>query len=65
MDFKNCTIKYDQSGEKGVNTTITVKYNPNPDGSWVQLSVPLKVGNKDYDEIMKWVAEGNVIEEAD
>ena len=27
--------------------------------------VPLSEANTDYQEIMKWVAEGNVIEEAD
>jgi hypothetical protein len=27
--------------------------------------VPITEGNSDYKEIMKWVAEGNTIEEAD
>jgi|TARA_Y100000310_G_C20575620_1_gene760244 hypothetical protein len=31
----------------------------------VHWTVPLKVGNMEYDILMKWVAEGNTIEEAD
>ncbi len=31
----------------------------------VEVFVPLVVGNKDYDAIQLWVAEGNTIEEAD
>ena len=30
-----------------------------------EVFVPLVVGNKDYDAIQLWVAEGNTIEEAD
>ena len=29
------------------------------------LSVPIDEDNTDYQEILKWVAEGNTIEEAD
>ena len=29
------------------------------------MDVPLDEGNKDYQEIQEWVAEGNTIEEAD
>ena len=29
------------------------------------LTVPLDESNQDYQEILKWVAEGNTIEEAD
>lgn len=31
----------------------------------VTVTVPLTVGNRHYDAIQKWVAEGNTIEEAD
>ena len=31
----------------------------------VSLSVPKDEGNRHYAEVMKWVAEGNTIEEAD
>ena len=30
-----------------------------------RMDVPKDEGNSDYQEIIKWVAEGNVIEEAD
>ena len=30
-----------------------------------KISVPIAEDNTDYQEIMKWVADGNVIEEAD
>ena len=30
-----------------------------------KLTVPLAEGNADYQEILKWVEEGNTIEEAD
>jgi len=41
------------------NTTIKATI----DGK--EVFVPLVVGNKDYDAIQLWVAEGNTIEEAD
>ena len=31
----------------------------------ITMSVPLTVGNRHYDAIQKWVAEGNTIEAAD
>jgi hypothetical protein len=30
-----------------------------------EVFVPLVIGNKDYDAIQLWVADGNTIEEAD
>ena len=29
------------------------------------IGVPISTDNKDYQEVIKWVAEGNTIEEAD
>tara|TARA_R100000234_G_C4896720_1_gene133846 strand:- start:39 stop:209 length:171 start_codon:yes stop_codon:yes gene_type:complete len=29
------------------------------------ILVPIRVGNRHYDAILEWVAEGNTIEEAD
>ena len=29
------------------------------------IGVPISTDNKDYQEVLKWVAEGNTIEEAD
>ena len=31
----------------------------------ITMSVPLTVGNRHYDAIQEWVAEGNTAEEAD
>ena len=31
----------------------------------VTVTVPLTVGNRHYDAIQEWVAEGNTVEEAD
>ena len=52
----------------------TAKYSKNKDGDNVsinatidgeELSVPLFVGNRHYDAILDWVAEGNTVEAAD
>ena len=48
----------DPTGKK-YNTTIKATINGK------EVFVPLVVGNKDYDAIQLWVAEGNTIEEAD
>jgi|TARA_B100000900_G_C19931858_1_gene453951 hypothetical protein len=29
------------------------------------IGVPISTNNKDYQEVLKWVADGNTIEEAD
>jgi len=65
MDFKNATIKYfdDADGTKKIGILVT--YPPNEKGEVTSLSVPIAEGNTDYQNILKWVAEGNTIEEAD
>ena len=35
------------------------------DNNKIQLTVPHNEANTDYQEILKWVAEGNTIQEAD
>tara|TARA_R100001224_G_C3977319_1_gene134647 strand:+ start:597 stop:776 length:180 start_codon:yes stop_codon:yes gene_type:complete len=35
------------------------------DNKEIQLTVPIAEDNTDYQAILKWVAEGNTIEEAD
>ena len=35
------------------------------DNNKIQLTVPIAEDNTDYQAILKWVAEGNTIEEAD
>ena len=61
--FENCTVKYNKRNE--VNNSIQVIYPENGDGSHNELSIPLDEANTDYQNILKWVAEGNTIEEAD
>ena len=61
--FENCIVKYNKRNE--VNDSIQVIYPENGDGSHNELSVPLAEGNTDYQNILKWVEEGNTIEEAD
>ena len=65
--FENCTVKYNK--KDGINVSIQVIYPKiiNDDGTYQQrqLGVPLVEGNTDYQNILKWVAEGNTIEEAD
>ncbi len=54
--------------------TVTKNYDVNNEFCSYQItyvnsnrvkSVPLDEANTDYQDIMKWVAEGNTIEEAD
>jgi len=61
--FENCIVKWNSLN--GEHCSIQVKYPINPDGSRRELSVPIHEGNTDYDNIMKWVADGNTIQEAD
>ena len=61
--FDNCIIKY-------VNDIENKKYGikityPAVDGKVKIISVPLNELNRHYQEIQKWVAEGNTIQEAD
>jgi hypothetical protein len=51
--------KYIKSPDTGENGCINCTINGE------KLCVPLVVGNRHYDELMKWVEEGNTIEEAD
>ena len=46
-------------GQDGKNQSITATINGKV---W---SVPISTNNTDYIEVLKWVAEGNTIEEAD
>ena len=63
--FENCTVKYNKKDPEDGNLSIQVIYPDNEDGSHRELSIPLIEGNTDYQNILKWVAEGNTIEEAD
>ena len=63
MVFENCIIKYVKRND--VNVCIRVTYPSNDDGSRKELSVPLDEANTDYQNILKWVADGNTIQDAD
>ena len=59
MDDMNITLAKYMANENGDNCSIVAVI----DGTtW---SVPLVVGNRYYDAIQEWVAEGNTIAEAD
>ena len=61
--FENCTIKY--QSENGKNVCVNIIHQKKDDGSTFTISVPLDEANTDYQDILKWVADGNTIQEAD
>ena len=63
--FEGCTIKYNKDTITDKNTSIMITYPANENGISKALSVPLDEANKDYQNILQWVADGNTIEEAD
>ena len=51
---------------KNINESVTVlffAYDVTTDESNIRYTVPHNEENSDYQEILKWVAEGNTIEE--
>jgi len=72
MDLNNTIVKYFNLPD-GSGQTIEVIYpveldengNERADGRHRKLCVPIAEDNTEYKEILKWVAEGNTIEEAD
>jgi len=63
--FENCTIKYNKDLITNENCSIQVIYPADENGISRILSVPLDPDNTTYQNILKWEAEGNTIEEAD
>jgi len=67
--FENCTLKYHKNIYSGTVDSVIVTYSTIKDkegkDSWRTLCVPMDEDNSDYLDILKWVAEGNTIEEAD
>ena len=56
------SVKYIRD-ERGNDSVVRVIYN---NDTSVKITVQVNnVGNIDWDNVMKWVAEGNTIEEAD
>ena len=64
MNLDNVTVKYRNSIDGIPNAMIDVIYPADENGSVRILCVPIAEDNTEYQEILKWVAEGNVIEEA-
>jgi hypothetical protein len=58
--MKIISAKYVKDKLSNENDVIVVT---NDEG--ITMSVPLDEGNRHYQEIQEWVAEGNTIEEAD
>ena len=53
------SVKY-LLGEGGKKVAVNVRTQKDE-----YIGVPISTDNKDYQEVLKWVAEGNAIEEAD
>ena len=67
--FDNCTVKYHKNIYSNVVDSVIVTYPTKKDkdgvDSWRQLGIPMDEDSSDYRDILKWVAEGNTIQEAD
>ncbi len=63
--FEGCIIKYKKSPDTGEVNQISVTYPADENGGKLHLSVPLDENNRHYQDIQKWVADGNTIQEAD
>jgi len=65
MNLDNAkSVKYYKNYEDKISA-VDVIFNADSTGIERKLSIPLVEENTDYQEILKWVAEGNTIEEAD
>jgi len=60
--FENCTVKYGKDMFLDKNVCVKIIYT---DGSHRELHIPMDNENSDYQKVLKWVADGNTIEEAD
>jgi hypothetical protein len=63
--FKNCIVKYYKNPRTNENASVMVTYPSNENGISKALSIPMDEANTDYQNILKWVADGNTIQEAD
>ena len=54
------SVKYDKPTMGDTSTVVTLIYD-----SGEKWSVPMSAGNRHYQEVLKWVEEGNTIEDAD
>ena len=63
VNFIGKTVKY-KNDSYGELSSIEIISAPN-NGSIEKICVPINEDNTDYQAILKWVADGNTIEEAD
>jgi len=47
------------------NTSVVLKYKDKAGNNIIVLSIPVDPDNRDYNQYLKWVADGNTIQEAD
>ena len=65
MDLNNTTVKYYKDPVTNENLSIEIIYPKDSNNSIRKICVPLDQTNTEYQAILKWVAEGNTIQEAD
>ena len=70
MDLsKAVKIKYEKSLLTGKDASVKVIFSTTKDAdgndTWKFLSIPMDKDNTDYQAILKWVEDGNTIEESE
>ena len=63
IDFTNKKVQYVKETNTSPNCSVIVY--PKTGNKSSMISVPIDENNRHYQEILKWVDEGNTIEEAD
>jgi len=62
-------IKYEKSLVTGKDASVKVIFSTTKDvdgnDTWEFLSIPMDEHNTDYQAILKWIADGNTVEESD
>ena len=56
---------YKLSKDLDGNVTVVNKAVELSDEGYIKISIPFKKDNEDYQQYLKWVAEGNTAEAAD
>ena len=70
MDLsKAVKIKYEKSLVTGKDVSVKVIFSATKDAvgndTWEFLSIPMDEHNTDYQAILKWVKDGNTVEESE
>ena len=70
MDLNTAVkIKYEKNfqGSKDVSVKVIFPTTKDADGNdtWKFLSIPMDEDNTDYQAILKWIEDGNTVEESD